>query len=187
MIKKSFDSLVRWRLLKENLIGNKQSENQGYQKLTKNKNNFLYVKSWNKTKLKQKIFIDEMKIEVDNKKNRIQIRRMSSEKYNEKYIIKQTMQRSVSIGIWCCMSYYDLETFSIFYLRLNSHRIVDILRDNLLPSIDMLRQEEAFIFKKDNAPCNRAKLVKNGSKSKILKCYLGVGSIERLLNRSQMH
>ncbi|RNA43067.1 hypothetical protein BpHYR1_054313 [Brachionus plicatilis] len=38
---------------------------------------------------------DEMNIEVDNRKNRIQIRRISSEEYNEDFIIKRTKQRSV--------------------------------------------------------------------------------------------
>ena len=38
---------------------------------------------------------------------------------------------------------------------------IDILGINLLPSMDLLRQEKPFIFQQDNAPCHRAKLVKN--------------------------
>ena len=41
------------------------------------------VKSWSKAKWRQVLFSDEMNIEVDNRKNRIKIRRMPSEKYNE--------------------------------------------------------------------------------------------------------
>ncbi|RNA27343.1 N-acetyllactosaminide beta-1-3-N-acetylglucosaminyltransferase 4-like [Brachionus plicatilis] len=87
-----------------------------------------------KTKWRQKMLSDEMYIEVDNRKNRIQIRRMPSEKYNEDFIIKLTKKGNGSNGIWCSINYYRLEIFSLFDGRLNSHRY------------DMLREEEAFIF-----------------------------------------
>ncbi|CAF0954109.1 unnamed protein product [Brachionus calyciflorus] len=45
-----------------------------------------------------------MNIEVDNRKNRICIRRNTAEKYNQDCIIKRTKQGSGSIGIWCCMN-----------------------------------------------------------------------------------
>ncbi|RNA14659.1 Transposable element Tcb1 [Brachionus plicatilis] len=75
----------------------------------KSRKNFcLNVKSSNKAKWRQIMFSDEMKIEIDNRKNRIQIRRMPSEKYNEDRIVKRTKQGSCSIEIWCCMSYHSL-------------------------------------------------------------------------------
>ncbi|CAF0974175.1 unnamed protein product [Brachionus calyciflorus] len=86
---------------------------------------------------------------------------MTSEKYNEECIIKRTKQGSGSIGIWCCMSNYGLGIFSIFDGRLYSHKYVDILGNNLLLSMDLLRQEKPFIFQQDNARCHRAKLVKD--------------------------
>ncbi|RNA13768.1 Transposable element Tc1 [Brachionus plicatilis] len=77
-----------------------------------------------KAKWRQIMYSDEMNIEVDNLKNRIQMRRMPTEKNNEDCIIRLTKQGSCSIGIWRCMSYYRLEIFSIFDGRLNSDRYV---------------------------------------------------------------
>ncbi|RMZ99189.1 hypothetical protein BpHYR1_041220, partial [Brachionus plicatilis] len=34
---------------------------------------------------------------------------------------------------------------------------VDILENNLIPSVDMLREEEALIFQRGNTSCHRAK------------------------------
>ncbi|CAF1121966.1 unnamed protein product, partial [Brachionus calyciflorus] len=72
------------------------------------------VKSWPVSKWRQVLFSDEMNIEVDNRKNRISIRRTSAEKYNQDCIIQRTKQGSGSIGIWCCMSYYGLGIHCIF-------------------------------------------------------------------------
>lgn len=161
--KKASASLVRRRLLEKKLEWKYAVRKPRISKAQKKarKSFCLNVKSWSKAKWRQIMFSDEMNIEVDNRKNRIRIRRMTSEKYNEECIIKRTKQGSGSIGIWCCMSYYGLGVFSIFDGRLNSHRYVDILGNNLLPSMDLLQQDEPFIFQQDNAPCHRAKLVKD--------------------------
>ena len=55
-----------------------------------------------------------MNIEVDNRKNRIVIRRQPSEKYNLDCIVQRTKQGSGSIRIWCCMTYYGLGMFKLF-------------------------------------------------------------------------
>ena len=101
-------------------------------------------------------FSDEMNIEVDNRKNRICIRRTTAEKYNQD---TKTKKGSGSIRIWCCMSYYGLGIHCIFDGRLNATRYIDILNENLIPSMEKLRQSQPFIFQQDNAPCHRAKRV----------------------------
>lgn len=58
------------------------------------------------------MFSDEMNIEVNNRKNRIQIKMILTEKYKDDCIIKRKKQGSGSIGVWCCMSYYGLGIFS---------------------------------------------------------------------------
>ncbi|CAF0978481.1 unnamed protein product [Brachionus calyciflorus] len=59
------------------------------------------AKSWPLSKWRQVLFSDEINIEVDNRKNRICIRRTTAEKYNQDFIIKRTKQGSGSIGKWC--------------------------------------------------------------------------------------
>ncbi|CAF0879995.1 unnamed protein product [Brachionus calyciflorus] len=118
------------------------------------------VKSWPVSKWRQALFSDEMNIEVDNRKNRICIRRTSAEKKNQDCIIQRTKQGSSgSIGIWCCMSYYGLDIHCIFYGRLNSTRYIQILNESLIESMEKLRQVQPFFFQQDNAPCHRAKIV----------------------------
>lgn len=159
--KKASASLVRRRLLANKLEWKYAVRKPRLSKAHKKaRRDFcLKVKSWSKVKWRQIIFSDEMNIEVDNRKNRIRIRRMASEKYNEECIFKRTKQGSGSIGIWCCMSYYGLGIFTLFDGRLNANRYIDILGNNLIPSIDLFHKDEPFIFQQDNAPCHRARLV----------------------------
>ena len=115
------------------------------------------------------MFSDEMNIEVDNRKNRIMIHRQPSEKYNLDCIVLRTKQGSRSVGIWCCITYYGLGMFKLFDGRLNSTYYVDILNNNLLPSIDALEQSILFIFQQDNAPCHRTKIVSEWLESKNIE------------------
>ena len=128
------------------------------------------VKSWPVSKWRQVLFSDEMNIEVDNRKNRICIRRTTAEKYNQDCIIKRTKQGSGSIGIWCCMSYYGLGIHCIFDGRLNAARYIEILNRNLVESMEKIRQDEPFIFQQDNAPCHRAKKVVEWFSDRNIEC-----------------
>jgi len=49
---------------------------------------------------------------------------------------------------------------TLFNGRLNAESYIDILGENLLPSIDLLRDSSVAIFQQDNAPCHTAKKVK---------------------------
>ncbi|CAF0902768.1 unnamed protein product [Brachionus calyciflorus] len=128
------------------------------------------VKSWPLSKWRQVLFSNEMNIEVDNRKNRICIRRTTVEKYNQDCIFKRTKQGSGSIGIWCCMSYYGLGIHCIFDGRLNSTRYIQILNENLIESMEKLRQVQPFIFQQDNAPCHRGKKVVEWFADQKIKC-----------------
>lgn len=118
------------------------------------------VKSWNQDVWRKVIFSDEMNIEVDNRKNRIMLRRMAHEKYNEDCIVKRTKQGSGSIGIWACMNFYGVGFFRIFDGRLNAVRYIEILGDELKRSIEKLHPGGEVIFQQDGAPCHTAKITK---------------------------
>ncbi|CAF0890358.1 unnamed protein product [Brachionus calyciflorus] len=77
------------------------------------------VKSWPVSKWRKVLYSDEMNIEVDNRKNRICIRRTCAEKYNQDCIIQRTKQGSGLIRIWCCLSYYGLGIHGIFEIKFN--------------------------------------------------------------------
>ena len=97
------------------------------------------------------------------------IRKQPSEKYNLDCIVQRTKQGSGSVGIWCCVTYYGLGMFKLFDGRLNSTYYVDILNNNLLPSINALELSVPFIFQQDNAPCHRAKIVSDSFESKNIE------------------
>ncbi|CAF0728481.1 unnamed protein product [Brachionus calyciflorus] len=100
-----------------------------------------------------------MNIEIDNRKNRICIRRTTAEKYNQDCTIMRIKQGSDLIGIWCNMSYHGLGINCIFDGRLNATRYIQILNENLIESMRKLRQYQSFIFQQDNTPCHMAKIV----------------------------
>ncbi|CAF0969490.1 unnamed protein product [Brachionus calyciflorus] len=91
-------------------------------------------------------------------------------KYNQDFIIQRTKQRSGSIWIWCCMSYYGLDIDCIFDGRLNSTRYIQILNENLIESMEKIHQDQLFIFQQDNAPCHKAKIIIKWFTDKKIEC-----------------
>ena len=118
------------------------------------------VKTWSKYHWRRVKFSDEMNIEVDNRKNRVMIRRRPSEKYHPDCIVQRTKQGSGSLGIWACMDFDGICGFRIFDGRLNQHAYLDILNRELLPTITREQMNGIqSVFQQDNAPCHRAKTV----------------------------
>ena len=105
------------------------------------------------------IFSDEMNVEVDTRKGRVMLRRTTKERMNEDCIVKRTKQGSGSVGIWACMTYYGIGFFTLYDGRLNAERYIEVLGDNLLPTIDLYNEHNDWIFLQDNAPCHTAKKV----------------------------
>ena len=96
-----------------------------------------------------------MNIEVDNRKGRIMLRRLPSEKYHPDCIVERTRAGSGSTGLWACMSGYGFGLFQLFNGRLNQHSYIEILEKNLVASKKKLKMPNSFIFQQDNAPlCN---------------------------------
>ena len=115
---------------------------------------------WRQTDWQKVFFSDEMNIEVDNRKNRVQLRRKPSEKYNDDCLQETRRQGSGSIGIWACLTYQGLFFYKLFDGRLDAELYIDILGNCLLPTIDSFASDESIIFQQDNAPCHRARSVK---------------------------
>ena len=75
--------------------------------------------SWSFEQWSKVLFSDEMNIEVDNRKCRIMLRRLPSEKYHEDCIAKRTRAGSGSTGLWVVMSSDGLGIYKLFKGRLN--------------------------------------------------------------------
>ena len=67
-----------------------------------------------------------------------------------------------SVGIWGCMSNEGTGCCATYAGRLNADRYIEILDNELVPSIELLTSpgSSEFLFQQDNAPCHRAKKVK---------------------------
>ena len=128
-----------------------------------------HVKSWSIEKWRTILFSDEMNIEVDNRKGRIMLRRLPSEKYHPDCIVERTRAGSGSTRLWACMSGYGFGLFQLFNGRLNLHSYIDIIDKNLVASKKKLKMPNSFIFQQDNAPCHRAKSVANWMKRRNVK------------------
>jgi transposase len=102
------------------------------------------------------MFSDEMNIEVDNRKGRVMMRRLPSEKYNEDCLQQRGNKSFGSIGLWACMSYQGVPFFEIYEGRMDAVRYRDILDNKLLPAINLY---QTIIFQQDNAPCHTAKII----------------------------
>ena len=109
------------------------------------------AKQWSKV-----IFSDEVNVEVDNRKGRLMIRRLPSEKYHPDCLQQRTRQGSGSTGIWACMGGQGFGLWKLFKERLNQWNYAEILGDYLLPSIVLLTENDDYNFQQDNAPCHKS-------------------------------
>ena len=75
--------------------------------------------SWSFEQWSKVLFSDEMNIEVDNRKCRIMLRRLPSEKYHEDCIAKRTRAGSGPTGLCVVMSSDGLGIYKLFKGRLN--------------------------------------------------------------------
>ena len=67
------------------------------------------------------------------------------------------------------MGYNGVGIFKLFQGKLNSQSYIEILDDYLLPSIDLLQENQPLIFQQDNAPCHTAHKVKEWFKDNSIK------------------
>ena len=117
--------------------------------------------NWSETNWQRVFFSDEMNIEVDDRKCRPMLRRKRNEKYLEECVQESTRKGSGSIGIWAVLTYQGVLFFHLYEGRLDAERYIDILGNCLLPAIDFFRSEDKIIFQQDNAPCHRARIIKD--------------------------
>ena len=128
-------------------------------------------KNWSTDQWSRVVFSDEMNVELDNRKGRVMLRRLPSERFDESCILKRTKQGSGSIGIWACMSACGVGIFHLFDGRLNKERYIEILENSLNPSIDLWQLQDGFIFQQDNASCQKVHIVSdwfNSNKIQLL-------------------
>lgn len=113
------------------------------------------MRQWNAA-----IISDEARFEVCVGDNRKRVIRRPSEAYNND-CLKRTVKFPKSVMVWGCMSAQGLGELAFIDGIVNSEKYQQILENNLLPSIDKLKNTHGeYVFQQDGASCHTSKSTK---------------------------
>lgn len=105
------------------------------------------------------IFSDESKFDVCVGDMRKRVIRNKSETYH-KDCLKRTVKFPASVMIWGCMSSKGVGSLHFIDGTVNAQKYIDILRTNLLPSVEILVDDGEWTFQQDGASSHTAKITK---------------------------
>jgi transposase len=104
------------------------------------------------------IFSDESNYTIQNRKNRVLVRRLPSEKYNSRFCQPRVQNGGGSIGIWGSITWYGPGCHNLFEGRINRYNYVETLENHLIPTRDLYFGENGhYIFQQDGAPAHTAR------------------------------
>lgn len=106
------------------------------------------------------IFSDESTFQVCTGESKTKVIRKSNEAFHSDCLNRQ-VKFPASVMIWGCMSSKGVGQLQFIDGTVNSSKYIQILENNLLPSISNLVDLDEFIFQQDGAPCHTAKITKN--------------------------
>jgi transposase len=108
------------------------------------------------------IFSDESNFEVFNRKSKVWIKRLASEKYDSKFIIPRLQGGGGSAGIWGCFSYHGTGVCNVYTGRINQHTYINTLENCLFPSATLFYGDnENWQYQQDGAPAHTAHSVRD--------------------------
>lgn len=117
--------------------------------------------NWGYEKWASVIFSDESNYMLINRKTTARVWRFSNEKYDDQFIKKVIQGGGGSVGVWGCIGQQGTGCCATYPGRLNSERYIDLLENNLKPSLELLKpNDNDWYFQQDGASCHTAKSVK---------------------------
>lgn len=118
-------------------------------------------RDWGYGKWADIIFSDESNFKIVNRKTKPTVWRFRHEKYHDNMVMPRKQGGGGSIGIWGCIGEHGAGCCTIFPGRMNQFRYLDLLEDELRPSISLLEKPgRKIIYQQDGATCHTAKRVK---------------------------
>ena len=105
------------------------------------------------------IFLDESTFTIQNHAGNNLVRRRPHEAFSPQ-CISPTIKHSTSVMIWGCMASNGIGRLHICEGMMNATKYAAVLKTKLHASARSLFLDEYWIFRDDDAPCHRAKLVK---------------------------
>ena len=117
-------------------------------------------KDWGYDMWSTVIFSDESNFKMLNRKVRPVVKRFPYEKFRQNMICKKKQGGGGSIGIWGCITIMGTGTCDIYTGRINSERYIDVLENNLVPSVLLIVPEgNDWTFQQDNASAHKSKKI----------------------------
>lgn len=128
-----------------------QKKRRDYAKRHENKD----VSFWNNI-----IFTDESKFEVFGQKKPVKVWRTKNNEYADQNLITTVKHGGGSVMVWGCMAASGVGNLVFIESTRNKMDYLNILKNNLLTSVEKLGLQGSWIFQQDNDPKHTAKIVK---------------------------
>jgi hypothetical protein len=116
-------------------------------------------RNWTLEQWRKVIFSDESTFTINSHAGNVHVRRREGEEFRPECILK-TAKHPKSVMVWSCMSANGIGRLEIVKGMMNARKYVQMLQNKLVRSACDMFQENSWIFQDDNAPCHRAKVVK---------------------------
>ena len=134
-------------------------------------------KKWCKERLKwgvdewsRVIFSDESNFQVFNRKSKVFVKRLKSEKYDSRMCVPRIQAGGGSVGIWGCISHKGTGCISTYEGTMNQYNYKETLEKYLKPSISKFYgRSRNFFFQQDGAPCHTANSMKDYFENKHIR------------------
>jgi hypothetical protein len=162
-------SLVRCRLLEKGLRGCKAKRKPLLTEKQRH-NRLRWAKAhanWTVNDWKKVVFSDESTFNVNNHAGNCYVRRFPGEE-NSPQCILPTIKHPISVMFWGCITSNGVGRLSICSGMMNSTAYIETLKAKLLPTLRSTFPNGDYIFQDDNAPCHRAKKVKEWMRQQII-------------------
>ena len=106
------------------------------------------------------LFTDESKFEIFGKKKQSRIWRTKNTEFAEKNLCKTVKHGGGSVMVWGCMAASGVGNLVFIENTMNKEGYLNILKDNIAPSVEKLGLGRSLTFQQDNDPKHTSKLVR---------------------------
>lgn len=106
------------------------------------------------------LFSDESKFNIFGSDGRKYVWRKAGQALNPKNVIPTVKHGGGHVMVWGCVSFHGVGKLAVIESTMNAEMYVDVLRQNLLSSVQKLGIENSYIFQQDRDPKHTAQKTK---------------------------
>ena len=96
------------------------------------------------------------------------VRRMTGEELKDSCVQPTVRHGGGGIMVWGCINSRGVDCISKVEGSLNGEIFIDVLKNGLIPSQNMLSLPDGWIFQQDNATCHTSRFVKQWLQEEII-------------------